>query len=251
MKLPVHQHPPTPTTVYVNVTDGGPDLLYPRDWRTRSRSGHRAQAGAGGWHPLLLTARLETHTVEYLGDAPTEYARIELRTRSPSTGRFATSACRPSHADLSKSSKSVRFENGQVRIVHVTCAAGQSALSRSMPQTPAVVVTLSGPRRGEIVWSPTPARGPLEQIRIELKSKPVKASHRTEDRADPRHLSTTSTIKQPDPAKRHDGERRKPWSGVALKIGGEPALPVIAKNARVTGAEQRSFARKQESTAGV
>jgi hypothetical protein len=38
-----------------------------------------------------------------------------------------------------------------------------------------VVVTLSGPHRGEIEWSPAPARGPLEQMRIELKSKPVHA----------------------------------------------------------------------------
>jgi len=35
---------------------------------------------------------------------------------------------------------------------------------------------MSGPRHGEIEWSPGPAQGPLEQVRIELKSKPVNAA---------------------------------------------------------------------------
>jgi hypothetical protein len=67
----------------------------------------------------------------------------------------------------------VRFENGQVRIVHVTCGTGQACPASEHAANPAVVVTLSGPHRGEIDWSPGPGRGPLEQMRIELKSKPV------------------------------------------------------------------------------
>jgi hypothetical protein len=39
---------------------------------------------------------------------------------------------------------------------------------------PAVVVVMSGPHRGEVDWSPQRlAEGPIEQVRIELKSKPV------------------------------------------------------------------------------
>jgi hypothetical protein len=37
----------------------------------------------------------------------------------------------------------------------------------------AVTVTMSGPHRVEVEWSPHPADGPLEQIRIELKSNPM------------------------------------------------------------------------------
>ena len=79
----------------------------------------------------------------------------------------------PEPVDLSKSSRSVRFENGQVRIVHVICAAGQTCPASEPAANPAVVVTMSGPRRGEIEWLPAPAQGPLEQVRIELKSKPA------------------------------------------------------------------------------
>jgi hypothetical protein len=118
----------------------------------------------------------ETHTVEYLGDAPTEYARIELRTE-PIDRPVRDVRLPPEPADLSKSSRSVRFENGQVRIVHVTCAEEEACPVSEHATDPAVVIAMSGPRRGEIEWSPAPARGPLEQMRIELKSKPVNVAH--------------------------------------------------------------------------
>jgi hypothetical protein len=75
--------------------------------------------------------------------------------------------------DLSQASMKVQFENGQIRIVRVGCAAGSHCPQSEHPTDPAVVVTMSGPRRGEMQWSPAAADGPLEQIRIELKSKPV------------------------------------------------------------------------------
>jgi peptidoglycan/xylan/chitin deacetylase (PgdA/CDA1 family) len=170
-RLPVHQHPPTPTTVYVYVTDGGPI-------RFNHVTGDNV-AGMNVVRPPVLAGGIrfahgapETHTVEYLGDAPSEYARIELRTE-PIDRPMRDVRLPPQPADLSKSSRSVRFENGQVRIIHVTCAAGQACPASEHAADPAVVVTLAGPRRGEIEWSPAPGRGPLEQMRIELKSKPV------------------------------------------------------------------------------
>jgi hypothetical protein len=76
---PVHRHPPTPTTVYVYVTGGGV-------MRFRHVTGEHVagididrkpvQAGA----IRFAHGAPETHSVEYLGDAPTEYVRIELRT---------------------------------------------------------------------------------------------------------------------------------------------------------------------------
>jgi hypothetical protein len=52
----------------------------------------------------------ETHTVEYLGDAPTEYARIELRTEPINRPRRDV-RLPPEPADFSKATQSVRFEN--------------------------------------------------------------------------------------------------------------------------------------------
>ena len=105
----------------------------------------------------------ETHSVEYLGDAPTEYARIELRTEP-----------------LDRPVRDVRlppggeFENRQVRIVHVSCAAGKRCPESEHPADPAVVVAMSGPHKGEISWCPPTPQGPLDLVRIELKTKPVK-----------------------------------------------------------------------------
>lgn len=173
-KLPVHQHPPTPTTVYVYLTDGGAIRFnHVTGDHVAGLNIVRKPVLAGGIR--FAHGAPETHTVEYLGDAPTEYARIELRTE-PVDRPVRDVRLPPEPADLSKSSRSVRFENGQVRIVHVTCAAGQSCPASEHAADPAVVVTMSGPRRGEVEWSPAPARGPVEQIRIELKSKPVNAA---------------------------------------------------------------------------
>lgn len=170
-QLPVHQHPPTPTTVYVYVIDGGPI-------RFNHVTGDNV-AGMKVVRPPVLAGGIrfahgasETHTVEYLGDAPTEYARIELRTE-PIDRPVRDVRLPPQPADLSKSSRSVRFENGQVRIIHLTCAAGQACPGSEHVADPAVVVTMSGPNRGKIEWSPAPGRGPLQQVRIELKSNPV------------------------------------------------------------------------------
>jgi len=91
---PVHRHPPTPTTVYVYLTDGGV-------MRFHHVTGENVAGVSIDRKPVLAGAirfahgAPETHSVEYLGDIPTEYARIELRTE-PWTGRSAMSACRPS-----------------------------------------------------------------------------------------------------------------------------------------------------------
>jgi hypothetical protein len=173
-KLPVYERPPTPTTVYVYVTDGGP-IRFTRVTGDSVTGLNivRKPVLAGGIR--FAQGAPGTHTVEYLGDAPTEYARIELRT-APIDRPLRDVRLPPEPVDLSKSSRSVRFENGQGRIVHVTCAPGR-ACPASDAADPAVVVTMSGPHRGEIEWSPAPGQtagqGHLEQMRIELKSKPV------------------------------------------------------------------------------
>jgi hypothetical protein len=76
---PVHRHPPTPTTVYIYVTDGGV-------MRFRHVTGQHVAGVVINRKPVQAGAirfahgAPETHSVEYLGDIPTEYVRIELRT---------------------------------------------------------------------------------------------------------------------------------------------------------------------------
>lgn len=168
---PVHQHPPTPTTVYVYVTDGGVMRFgHVTGEHVAGVSIDRKPVQAGGIR--FAHGASETHTVEYLGDAPTEYARIELRTE-PLDRPVRDVRLPPVALDWSKSAMQVQFENGQVRILRVICTAGRQCPDSAHPDDPAVVVTMSGPKRGQVEWSPPRAEGPVEQVRIELKSKPV------------------------------------------------------------------------------
>ncbi len=171
-KAPVHQHPPTPTTVYIYLTDGGV-------MRFQHVTGEHVAGVRIDRKPVLAGAirfahgAPETHTVEYLGDIPTEYVRIELRTE-PLDRPVRDVRLPPVAADPTKSSIQTQFENGQVRLLHVVCVADQPCPKSEHPGDPAVVVTLSGARHGEVQWSPaSEQQGPCEQTRIELKSKPV------------------------------------------------------------------------------
>jgi hypothetical protein len=170
-KAPVHAHPPTPTTVYVYVTDGGPiRFAHVTGEHVAGVQIVRKAVQAGAIR--FAHGAPETHSVEYLGDIPTEYARIELRTE-PLDRPTRDVRLPPVVLDLSKSSATTEFENGQVRILRIACAAGDSCPASEHPADPAVVVTMSGPHRGEIRWAPAVSKGPIQLVRIELKTKPT------------------------------------------------------------------------------
>lgn len=132
--LPVHSHPATPTTLYVNTTDGGPIAFH-----------HITGANVAGVSvtrkPVLAGALRfahgapETHTVDYLGDAPSEYARIELRTE-PIDRPMRDVRLPPFPLDLSKATVETQFENGQVRIIRVGCPAAKPCPSRHIRPIP-------------------------------------------------------------------------------------------------------------------
>jgi hypothetical protein len=167
---PLHNHPPNPVTVYVYVTDGGVMQFhhvtgehvagYTIDRKAVTAGGIRVAHGAP-----------ETHTVAYLGDQPTEYARIELRTEP--IDRPTRDVRLPPFVFEKPSSAEQQFANGQLRIVRVRCGDGMHCPESAHAADPAVVVILDGSRRGEILWSPKPLMGPMEQVRIELVSGPA------------------------------------------------------------------------------
>src|SRR5215471_13613571 len=128
---PVHQHPPTPTTAYVYITDG--DVM---------RFRHITGAGVAGLNidrkPVLAGGirfahgAPETHSVEYLGDAPTEYVRIELRTE-PLDRPVRDVRLPPVVLGMLKPVAQIYFENGQVRIIRMACGAGQRCPASEQP----------------------------------------------------------------------------------------------------------------------
>jgi hypothetical protein len=114
----------------------------------------------------------ETHLVEYLGDTPTEYVRIELRTepldRPIRHVRLPPVALDPSRSGMQRSSRTGKSEYCEWRVPRTSAVR-----TPGIPADPAVTVAMSGSHRGDVEWSPPPETGPLEQIRIELKSKPM------------------------------------------------------------------------------
>jgi hypothetical protein len=172
-KSPVHDHPSTPTIVFVYVTDGGPLRFY-------HKTGPENVMGLDFERPAVKAGAIrfaagiaETHAVEYMGDTPMEYVRIELKTE-PLDLPAKDVRLPPVVLDATKAALHSQFENGQLRILRVMCPAGQDCPASEHPGDPAVVVTMSGAKRGQLEWSPVGVEhGPLEQVRVELKTKPV------------------------------------------------------------------------------
>jgi quercetin dioxygenase-like cupin family protein len=169
---PAHDHPLTPTAIYIYVTDGG-------EFRFRHMTGFKVP-GYTVTRPAVKAGAIrfahsapETHSVEYLGDASTEYIRIELRT-DPLNVPIRNIRIPPPAMDPLKSAMLNEFENGQVRILRVICAAGEKCPASMNPDDPAIVTVMSGPDRGAVRWSPAPEKGPLDEVRIELKTDPVR-----------------------------------------------------------------------------
>lgn len=170
---PVHEHPPTPTTVYIYVTDGG-------EFRFTHMTGFKF-SGYVITRPAVKAGAIrfahsapETHSVEYLGDQPTEYVRIELRTE-PLDIPVRDVRIPPAAMDPGKSAIRNEFENGQIRILRVVCAAGKKCPASRNPKDPAIVTMMSGPSKGTVIFSPKREKGPLEEVRVELKTAPVAA----------------------------------------------------------------------------
>jgi quercetin dioxygenase-like cupin family protein len=168
---PVHDHSLTPTAIYIYVTDGG-------QFRFRHMTGFKVP-GTVITRPAVKAGAIrfahsapETHSVEYLGDAPTEYIRIELRTEARDLP-IRNIRIPPPVMDPAKSAVLNEFENGQVRILRVVCAAGETCPPSKNPDDPAIVTVMTGSNRGTVRWSPKAEKGPLDEVRIELKTDPV------------------------------------------------------------------------------
>jgi len=196
-KLPAHDHPRA-ATVFVYLNDGGPVRF------SHIETGHapfplvRPATVAGAFR--LARAVFEHHEVENLSELPNDFLRIELKTEpleaNTFQGRFP-----PEPAD--RTSQKVAFENAQVRIVRVACAAHESVEIAGGSSLHALLVAL-GPAQavvdkaaggsiemdlGQTLWLEPGQRTTLknrgnrnvQQLRIEFKTGPMKADHGVKD----------------------------------------------------------------------
>ena len=184
-KIALHDHPANPT-VYVYLRDSGPvRFIHTGDEPfTLTRPAVRA----GGFR--LSKGAQETHAVESLTDQLSEYLRVEFKglavDRQVFRGRFPPE----SRAQRGRAGQKVRYEDRQVRITRVTCAAHKTCTGLSTRDASTLLVALTPARLksdgagtdvalllGQTMWSEAGAAPPFtnasdrpaEFLRIDLK----------------------------------------------------------------------------------
>jgi hypothetical protein len=144
-KLPVHDHPALPT-IYIYTTDGGPIIFGHQEFAAIRRPAVKAG------QIRFNRGNKETHTTEYLGDAPSEYVRVEIKLDPLE---------KPRRDIRIAADDSTPFENAQLRIERADCSPC------SLLADPAVIVTMADGRVCWIAGAPPPAG---RQIRVVLKN---------------------------------------------------------------------------------
>ena len=170
-KLQVHEHPALPT-VYVYVTDGGPVLFGHQEFAAMRRPAVKAG------QIRFNRGNKETHTTEYLGDAPSEYIRVELKTEKIDIPRRDI---RIAAGDATP------YENGQLRIERQDCSPCAAVTM------PTVIITTTD-RAAHWVIGDAPS-GP--QIRITLKSKPAVTPPEPQPAPEPTHSKSAGSSPAP------------------------------------------------------
>jgi hypothetical protein len=184
-KIASHDHPANPT-VYVYLRDSGPVRFIHTGEEQFTLT--RPAVRAGGFR--LSKGAKETHAVESLTDLPTEYLRVEFKgltvDRQIFRGRFPPEP----RAARTRLAQKVRFEDKQVRITRVTCAARRTCAGLSAGEAASLLVALTPAQLksegagteltlalGQTMWSEAGAAPPFanasgrpaEFLRIDLK----------------------------------------------------------------------------------
>jgi hypothetical protein len=190
-RIASHDHPKT-ATVYVYLKDSGPVRF--KHTGEEKFSIDRPPVKAGGFR--LGRAVNETHEVESLSDTPTDFVRVELKTEVKDTktfrGRFP-----PDTHRIDRSSVQVRFDNAQVRIARMTCAARSKCSGFNTQSRPSLVVAITQSRlgiikngmdadlnidAGQVIWKEANdqlqienrSASAVELLKVELKTPPAR-----------------------------------------------------------------------------
>ena len=154
-KTRAHDHPATPT-VYVYTTDGG-RLKILHDDKEAPVIRPVVKAGAVRFNK----GAAEHHQVEELDGVASEYLRLELKIEP---------------IDLPQQDiRQAPYESPMLKIERVTCAPHSPCPASDHPENPAVIVIgkkfqWRNPNAPPLM---NPTSVPQDQIRVELKSKPL------------------------------------------------------------------------------
>lgn len=175
--LPTHSHTEF-ASAYVYLNDSGPVIFRHGEARTGAAV-TRPPTRAGAFR--LYSAFDEVHAVENTTAAPSDFLRIEFKTRpaEPRTlrGRFLRLTSGETHLEQ------VQFENAQVRVSRILVGPKRS-MELKAEGTPALLVALAAPpiAPGDQRWMPAgstqtlqnPGDAVAEFLRFDLKTPPIK-----------------------------------------------------------------------------
>ncbi len=160
-KTRAHDHPSTPT-VYVYTTDGG-RLRIVHDEMEKPVIRPVVKAGAVRFN----RGAFEHHQVEELDGVASEYLRLELKIAPVDL---------PAEDIRRAPDDRTPYESGMIRILRVTCAPHSQCPASAHPEDPAVIVTGKKFQWRDANAPPVlnSSSVPMEQVRVELKSKPAR-----------------------------------------------------------------------------
>jgi hypothetical protein len=137
-RIPVHDHPRW-AAAYVYLNDAG-EVVFKHKGSSDRGAVTRPPTKAGGFR--LYKAVKEVHEVENLGDTPSDFLRVEFKTKpvgeSTLRGRYYRE-----DSSGNENYQKVQFENDQIRITRIICAAGQTLELAADTGQPTLFVALT------------------------------------------------------------------------------------------------------------
>lgn len=140
-KLPAHDHPKR-QAIFIYLNDGGPVRFKHVEGVSGDYAATRPPTKAGAYR--LAGIQPENHIVENLSDQPSDFLQVELKTEviEPKTfrGRFFPELIAK---EATGNYRKLEFENPQVKITRLICAARAKCDPLELSAYPALIVALS------------------------------------------------------------------------------------------------------------
>lgn len=234
VKLPEHDHTAF-GTAYVYLTDAGP-VVY-KHIGLAYGAVTRPAVKAGSFR--LYKGIKETHAVESQSDTASEFLRVELKTEPAKDQNTLRGKYFREDYPAGENFQKVQFENDQVRITRLVCAAGKSCLEVAKASEPILFVALSKSQfkigkgtiellPGQTHWIPAGksaagdniGNGAAELLRFDFKTQPMKKVEA--EKHDHKHEENSAKAKANAEASEHLKR------GVALDREGKLAESIAA-----------------------
>jgi hypothetical protein len=136
-KVVAHDHTPT-ASAYVYLNDSGPVIFKHID--TSYGAVTRQPTKAGGVRVYRGIA--ETHEVENTSDLPSDFLRVEFKTEVKNENSLRGKFFREEYP-AGENFQKMQFENEQIRITRLVCAAGKKLDVSANASEPTLLVALS------------------------------------------------------------------------------------------------------------